>query len=151
MILKKLLLLLSLVCVQALPAYATLGEQATLPADDGKRMLKSETATSKSETPASYTVRETRTEYGLVVREFMDADGVVFAVAWRGPVRPDMRELLGRYFARFADAPLNSPTGPLVIRDDDLMLQSAGHMGDFFGRAWLPSLLPEDVDVGELQ
>src|ERR1700722_2514901 len=37
---------------------------------------------------------------GLVVHEFVSPTGAVYAVTWRGPRMPDLRELLGPYFTQ---------------------------------------------------
>src|SRR5258707_839901 len=49
----------------------------------------------------SYTVHTLDLPGGTVVREFVGASGVVFAVSWSGPFRPDLRQTLGVYFDRF--------------------------------------------------
>ena len=56
-------------------------------------------------TNAAVTVHEIATTYGTSVREYrLGADGKVFAVSWSGPVIPDLRQVLGSYYAQFAQA-----------------------------------------------
>jgi hypothetical protein len=73
----------------------------------------------------------------------------VFAVTWSGPVRPDMRELLGSYFPNFVSNA--GGRGPHIERSSELVLQSMGHPGDVSGKAYIPRLVPANVNAGELQ
>lgn len=96
---------------------------------------------------------------GSVIREYMNDGGTVFAVTWRGPSRPDLRQLLGAAFDTFQEqvtAPASDDTAassgavvhhgrlrrPLVVERSDLVVHSAGHPGAFFGFAYLPQQLP---------
>jgi len=96
-----------------------------------------------------YTVNEIKTPAGTVVREYVSA-GRVFAVAWQGPFVPDMRQLLGTYFAQYSrgvSARRESTVGRrfLDIQTPGLVVQTAGHMRAYFGRAYDPTLLPAGV------
>jgi Protein of unknown function (DUF2844) len=100
-----------------------------------------------------YTVHELRTPAGTVIREYADLKGQVFAVAWDGPSKPDMNQLLGEYFSQYNEG---MPAGHasrrhLSIRNPGLVIQSSGHMRAFSGKAYLPQNLPEGVSVEELQ
>jgi len=95
---------------------------------------------------ASHTVDTLTLANGAVVREFSRPDGTVFAVAWRGPSRPDLRQLLGGQFATF-----QSETAPITgrrarrlvsVNRSDLVVQSSGHPGAFWGFAYVPNLTP---------
>jgi Protein of unknown function (DUF2844) len=90
---------------------------------------------------------------GVMVREYVLPTHVVFAVTWRGPVRPDMSALLGSYFPNFANAGKGPTrgTGPLVEHSGDFHIESAGRSGDFFGKAYLPRLVPANVIANDLQ
>ena len=89
------------------------------------------------------------------VREFTRPDGTVFAVAWRGPARPDLRQILGVSFDTFQSSIVVSGRrrlrGPLAMRSDGLVVHSAGHPGAFWGFAYLPQALPPGFDVDALQ
>lgn len=102
----------------------------------------------KASAAQPYTVAQVQTEYGLTVKEFVGANGQVFAVSWRGPVRPNLKALLGQYFDRLILA--SKPNAPVSIKQSDLVLSSGGHMGSFSGSAYLPSQVPEGVDVAML-
>jgi hypothetical protein len=103
-------------------------------------------------TPAQgYSRHEIRMSSGTTVREFA-ADGVVFAVAWDGPVRPDLKQLLGDYYeAAVSAAHARHGHGPLVIRTPEVVLESSGHMRAFQGRAFLPGRVPPDVPLSVIR
>jgi hypothetical protein len=100
---------------------------------------------------ATHTVDTLTLVNGAVVREFSRPDGTVFAVAWRGPSRPDLQQLLGDQFAAFQAQATQAPatSGParhvrraVSLNRSDLVVQSAGHPGAFWGFAYVPSLAP---------
>jgi len=131
------------------PAFAALGgDAASLQADQAK-MNAGQTITAA----AAYQVYELQTTTGMVVREYLSTAGVVFAVAWRGPMLPNLRQLLGGYFAQYAVAAQaqHGSHGHLVIRRDDLVVESSGRMRAFFGRAYLPQSVPQGVAVSEIR
>src|SRR3974390_504240 len=39
-----------------------------------------------------FDIHEISTDSGLRVREYLDRDGIVFAVTWLGPVQPDLQK-----------------------------------------------------------
>jgi hypothetical protein len=136
-------LLLPAACFAALG-----GEQATV-ADDQAHMK----ATIRTTQTAAYTVHELRAATGTAVREYVSPAGKVFAVAWQGPFLPDMKQVLGAYFEQFARA-ARAPRkghGPLSIIEPGLVVQSAGHMRAFRGRAYIPEMLPADADVESIR
>jgi hypothetical protein len=95
---------------------------------------------------------------GGAVHEYTNAQGQVFAVRWQGPGKPDLRKLLGTHFGAL-QAVSASPAGrfgrmsrqTLTVDRADLKIESGGHMGYFWGLAWLPALLPSGVQPGDLQ
>ena len=52
---------------------------------------------------ANYDVHELTTAIGATVREFVGQDGKVFAVAWSGGWRPDLRRIMGTHYARYIE------------------------------------------------
>ena len=99
-----------------------------------------------------YIVHEMQTPSGTTVREYVSPRGLVFAVAWEGPFMPDLRQLLGSYYASYLNAASSrrSRRAPLQIRQADLVVHSGGHMRAFSGQAYVPQLLPADVPVDEI-
>jgi hypothetical protein len=100
------------------------------------------------QTVASGKRHDLRLPSGIVVHEYVSAAGAVYAIAWEGPRAPDLRELLGPYFDQLSVRDLRQPVGHhrLEVNGTDLVVRSSGHRGSFFGRAWVPSLLPRGVD-----
>jgi hypothetical protein len=105
---------------------------------------------------AAFTVHEMSAESGIVVKEYADKQGVVFAVRWSGPWRPDMQQLLGNYFGSFKHDPQSAESHlgrrrPIDVQHDDLVIRSEGHMRAFSGYAYLPQKLPVGVSPSDLQ
>jgi hypothetical protein len=103
-----------------------------------------------------YAVHMLRMPNGGVVREFTRPDGMVFAVAWRGPGRPDLRQLLGGpLFDRF-QADNVMPAGrrthmPLAASHADFVVQTGGRPGAFWGVAFLPQAAPTGFSPSSLR
>ena len=130
-------------------ASATLGEpEITVQTD----VAQAHAVIKSSEDRTSYRVHEIQLPSGIVMREFVAPNGKVFAVAWQGPTRPDLRQALGQYFAAFASAPRFkfSDRRHVQIQQGDLVLQSGGHMRALSGRAYLLSAIPSGVNIGDL-
>jgi Protein of unknown function (DUF2844) len=87
---------------------------------------------------------------GASVREYLSPTGAVYAVTWRGPRMPDLRELLGPYLPQLSQATAQGGHHATTMVGNDLVVQSMGHRGSFVGRAWVPSLVPAGVDVGAM-
>jgi hypothetical protein len=86
---------------------------------------------------------------GLVVHEFVSPTGAVYAVTWRGPRTPNLRELLGPYFAQLENRGASPHHGhhQMTMSGFDLEIRSSGHRGSFSGRAWVPSMVPVGVKI----
>ena len=141
--------LLALVCL-CLPGFAnaTLGEDSQSVEIDRVAM-----SASVNVLPATqFAVHELQMPSGTKLREFVSPSGVVFAIAWRGPAMPNLKQALGRYFRRYAAS--ENRQGGLhnrVVSDPDLVVQSSGHMRLFTGQAFVPQLLPPGVTVDQIQ
>jgi Protein of unknown function (DUF2844) len=132
-----------------LPAFAALGGDLSSIESDQlqmKGMLRTTVA-------SAYTVHEIQAPSGTVVREYVAPTGKVFAVVWRGPKMPDLRQTLGTYFNDFTQAP--RPAHPnhahFEVAEPGFVLQSTGHMRAYFGRAYIPQLLPQNVAVTDIK
>jgi hypothetical protein len=99
----------------------------------------------------NYQLHEIRLPTGTLLREFVGADGRVFAVAWNGPTIPNLRQALGRYFDAYAAGAKHSGHSQLRVARSDLVVQSSGHMRAFAGHAYLPQAVPNGVSIGELR
>lgn len=101
-----------------------------------------------------YTVSETTLDSGTVVREYVGADGAVFAVSWNGPFLPDLRTLLGPQFSTLTAETASrrqAGRGRVHIERPDVVIESGGHMRAYQGRAWIGSALPGGFDTGAIQ
>ena len=100
-----------------------------------------------------YQVQEIQMPSGTLVREFVAANGTVFAVAWNGPAVPNLRQTLGQYFNNFVTAAQakHGDHHHLQIQQSDLVLQASGHMRAFSGRAYLPQAVPAGVSIADLR
>jgi hypothetical protein len=101
-----------------------------------------------------YSVHEISTPAGHVVHEFLSPSGTVFAVSWQGPALVDLHTLLGSYFEQYTQVVASrppSPEAPTNINVPGLVFQQSGHMRAFRGRAYVPSLIPQGVDPGEIR
>ncbi|WP_175940094.1 DUF2844 domain-containing protein [Caballeronia sp. BCC1704] len=101
------------------------------------------------------TYRETSDPHGIVVREYVDAAGTVYAVSWRGPAMPNVEALLGAYFSRFRDG-ASATAGDAGLHtarvsDADLRVENRTRLREFTGRAWLASALPPGVSAADIQ
>jgi Protein of unknown function (DUF2844) len=134
------------------PALGALGGDVTSVESDRAKMEASLRTTSKQ----LYTIHEIQAPNNVVVREFVSPAGKVFGVAWQGPSRPDMRQLLGAYFDQFNEAAKNQQAqrvgrGPLIIQQPGFVLQMGGHARSFSGRAYIPQMVPAGVQIEELR
>lgn len=105
-----------------------------------------------STSASGYTVNESTLDSGTVVREYVGANGTVFAVSWNGPFLPDLRTLLGSQFSTLTAAHASrAGRGPVRVERSDVVIESSGHMRAYTGRAWLTSALPAGFDTGAIQ
>ncbi|MGD0270495.1 MAG: DUF2844 domain-containing protein [Candidatus Sulfotelmatobacter sp.] len=136
----------------ALPAWASLGgDRASVDADQVHLQ-----GTRTTKTAESYTVHEIQASNGTVVREYVSAEGKVFAVAWNGPWMPDLRQLLGNYFEQYVQAAKAQNAArpgrrPLMIEQPGLVVQVGGHPRAFTGRSYVPEMLPAGVQAEEIR
>lgn len=96
------------------------------------------------------------TKAGFRVHEFMDANGKVFGVAWRGKKHPDLKSLMGSHFSQF-QAALGAARnrhhhgGTVVVDTGNLHLEMGGHMMAIYGIAWLSDQIPSGMNAHEIQ
>ena len=148
----KITMLLSAVLIAALGpriAGATLGEPEVTVQSDVAQLRAS---IKNSDDRAGYRVHEIQLPGGTLLREFVAPDGNVFAVAWNGPTKPNLRQALGKYFDAMVSAPKPkfADRRHLQIQQGDLVVQGSGHMRAFSGRAYLASAIPSGVNLGDL-
>ncbi|MHB1666566.1 DUF2844 domain-containing protein [Thiomonas sp.] len=143
------------------PADAGLGQPLSAAAQDGTPIAAASGArltakAASASTPAAalpIQSQSIQTPQGASVTEYAGASGPVFAITWRGPFKPDLRQLLGQYFAPFVQGSPRAGLGltASVVHGDDIVVHSFGRMRNFYGVAWVPSLVPAGFDVAGLQ
>jgi hypothetical protein len=146
---KRLAAILPILFVLSGPATAALGGDEASVATDQAQMK----ATRRIVSASQYTMHEIQVASGTMVREYVSAQGQVFAVAWKGSLLPDLQQILGSHFAEYGNAASSKRTrrGPVLVQQPELVIQSGGHMRAFFGRAYIPQLLPANMTADEIQ
>ncbi len=130
-------------------AHAALGAPYVSIAADGAALH----ASIKIEARSAFEVHELTLPSGTQLREYATPAGLVFAVTWNGPAMPDLQQTLGAYFTDYTAAAQTNPNGHRRLRyvSRDVVIESGGRMRAFFGRAYLPGLLPAGVSATELR
>ena len=103
---------------------------------------------------AAWRIQDATLLSGTVVHEYVATlTGKVFAVSWRGPAMPDLKQFLGDYYGRYQTAAQTPVVRHRVVRVEaaDLVIHSAGRMRDFAGQAWLPAQLPAGFSLNDVQ
>ena len=139
-------------------AWAALGQAPSLPAIHAAStpLRAAQMRAAKPVVQANfYSVQEMQLESGTLVREYSNLAGMVFAVTWRGPVLPNLSELLGSHFSSFKREveqvrATGKRGGPVSIRRPELVVSSGGRMRNFFGHAYAPDLIPTGVNIDDL-
>jgi len=132
------------------PTYAALGGDVSSVSKDQARLK----ATVRVSSGERFSLHELAAATGTKVREYAGTDGRVFGVAWQGPWRPDLRQLLGDYFDEYQQAARKKRTGlngPLTSASSRLVIEMSGHPRAFYGRAYVPDLLPPGVQAAEVR
>ncbi len=133
------------------PARAALGSDAASVLADGASMH----VEVHSEVRPQYEVFTISTAAGISVREYLNRDGIVFAVKWLGPVPADLQQLLGAHFAAYAAA-VAAVAHPgihrsLRLESSGLIVELGGHLRAYSGRAYLAALIPSGLTAEEFR
>jgi hypothetical protein len=111
-------------------------------------------ASRASRAASTYAVDVMTLANGGTVKEFSRPDGTVFAVAWMGPGRPDLRQLLGPHFSTVQTDNLRRgprTRRPLTVNRTDFVVRSGGHSGAFWGVAILPGVTPAGFSAADVR
>ena len=145
----RLLLVIFAFC---LPAMAALGGDLNSVQDDAAHMK----ATVKIQQKEAYAVHEIADQNKTVVREYVSPDGRVFGVAWQGLFMPDLHQLLGSYLQQYSAAVEQEHAKgpgrrPLSIHQPGLVVETSGRMRAYYGRAYVPDMVPQGVKAEEVR
>jgi hypothetical protein len=138
--------------VTSLPARAALGGNLNSVEQD-KIQMKATVQVRQSD---AYAVHEIKAPHGTVVREYVSPAGTVFGVAWQGPFMPDLHQVLGSYLPQYSAAVQEEHAKrpgrhPLNINQAGLVIETSGHMRAYYGRVFVPELVPQAVNAGEIR
>ena len=139
---------LAFITIMSVAAFGALGGDVSSVDSDQAQMRAQRRVTQT----AKYSVHELQASTGTMVREFVTAQGKVFGVAWAGPAKPDMRQVLGRYYDEYAKSlPTRRLHRPVTISGSNFVVQSGGHQRALVGRAYIPGMVPQGVGLEEIQ
>ena len=133
-------------------APAVLGETAESISADHMRFK----GVLKRSASGPLTTHEISLPDGSSIKEYVNADGVVFAVSWRSRLKPNLEALLGAQYLAAGTTP-TMPTGVAgskmqhSIRRPNLVVHQAGRMNAFGGLAYVPTLVPRGFDAETLR
>jgi Protein of unknown function (DUF2844) len=137
----------------AIPTLAALGEGAASVEADRLQMRATRQAASAT---LHGSMQEIRLADGSSIRQFINARGIVYAVAWSTRVKPDFAQLLGRHASTFEAGVAPTARQPglkrsVTVDQGDVVVVSSGRPGAFVGRAWLKSELPAGVSADAIR
>lgn len=122
------------------PVQAALGDDASAIAADQARMRASLRIT----TMKGYAVHELTTPVGATVRQYVGSAGKIFAVAWSGGFRPDLRDIMGSRYDQFIAATRGQrrARGPVHVELPGMVVTMGGYLRTFWGHVYLTDLAP---------
>jgi hypothetical protein len=132
-------------------ATASLGETENSISIDRMRMG----ARHQVEAKATYSVHDLQAADGSRLREYVAANGAVFAVAWHSLSKPDLSAVLGASYPAYALSAQAAARRPGIQRrfrheDLDLVVQSTAHLNVFSGFAFRRSMLPAGLSADRI-
>lgn len=101
----------------------------------------------------AYDRHEMTTADGVRIREYAAPGGSVFAVTWSGRTQPDLKTMLGSYYANYraATAQHHGSHHVLVVSTPGFRMRIVKLQRGFVGSARVPSLTPAGFDPRELR
>lgn len=138
-----------------------LGEKFSPVVSQSKMAANNVTAISKvqsmnSSLGAPYSVNEVTSE-SRTVKEFINANGLIFAITWKGQGRPDFSQIFGVYYSEFkferqAEKLLAARSrNHLEVKGENLVVSSFGHGNILMGIAYLPKFMPAGLTAEDLR
>jgi hypothetical protein len=100
-----------------------------------------------------FAIHELALPTGTKVREFVGEAGKVFAVAWSGGWRPNLRDIMGSHYERFIAATRGRRAIRGIVRIElpGMVVVMGGHLRNFFGHVVLTELVPAGLSPDELR
>lgn len=139
-------------------AFATLGQNFASITQDAAQLSSVESTTvaypqmlpvesGDANSNAVYSVYQIKASNGNEVRQYI-ANDKVFAVVWQGESAPNLNQLFGKYYYVYESSPRKYKSSTLEsIQGQDFISYSGRAMGKFYGKAIVPSLIPDGVSM----
>jgi hypothetical protein len=154
MMIKKILLLSCFMIGLPTCAIAGLGEGVDSFQNDSNKttILRHSMLASAGSTVVDYSSHQMHDDVGNLITEYVTTKGVVFALTWQGPFKPDLHQLLGNYFKTYLSVE-GASTGrqPQIVEQSQVVVVSEGRLRNFHGKAYIPALVPSSFSLGDLQ
>jgi hypothetical protein len=102
------------------------------------------------------TVYEITDRNGTIIREYASPTGRIFAISWEGRFLPEMEHFLGNLFEDYAVAMRSERNNhnwrqPIQIHTSHLTFENGGHMGWYYGRAYVESSVPSGFSIDNIR
>lgn len=135
------------------PAVAVLGQKTVI--EPTAPIVPLSGVRLQSFRPSQFSVAESQLQSGTSIREYADLTGRVFAVDWSGPLLPDLSSVLGAYFGVLQEDVAQARSegryrAPVNVNRSDVVIRSNGRMRNFFGHAYIPSMVPVGVNIQDV-
>lgn len=139
--------------------YASLGSNVDSVTKDGEVDTYShlmsnsgEFISSRSVKKNGYSITSLTDQNGTHIREFSGADARVFAIAWNGPTYPNFKQILGVSGSKVKTAKKSGDLlNNVTLTGEDFVLQMGGHPGNYRGKSYIPSMLPQNFSLLDLK
>jgi hypothetical protein len=124
-------------------AFASLGEK-------NSSKIKIIQGTESDVSYSNYSVVQTVSPT-LIIHEYVNSNGKIFAVTWKGNAHPDLTKVLGSYYQEYSSTV--KVNGKEMRRKAEktetknVVVTRSGHMRGIKGTAYLPKLLPANFDI----
>jgi hypothetical protein len=130
-------------------ARAALGDDVSAIENDRIRMR----ASLRVQKFALHDVHEMTLAIGTKVREYVGKDGKVFAVAWSGGWRPNLRDIMGRHYDHFIanTRGRRRPRGAARIEIPGMVVVVGGYLRTSYGYTYLPDALPTGFSAQDIK
>jgi hypothetical protein len=102
------------------------------------------------------TVYEITDRNGTIIREYASPAGRIFAISWEGRFMPEMKHFLGDLFEPYVSAmrsehKTHNWRQPILIHTSNLTFENDGHMGWYYGRAYVESSVPGGFSIDDIR
>ncbi|UYL08407.1 DUF2844 domain-containing protein [Bdellovibrio sp. SKB1291214] len=132
--------------------HAALGDQLVT-SSSANSTSNSRQATSVTASGSTYSVSESTID-GVAIRQFVNSQGRVFGISWKGVDLPPLDTLLGIYLPEYKSAVKargrQFGRRTLKISTDNIVVEGSSRQTDQRGRAYIPASLPLGFDLKEI-